>query len=62
MSFDPHPGPELEAMRKDTFRALEIADEQAEIRAMSRGELEAHVLEGDRAQATHRGIRAASCG
>lgn len=39
-------------MRKDTFRALEIADEQAEIRAMSLGELEAHVLEGDRAQAT----------
>ena len=52
VSFGPHPGPELEAMRKDTFRALEIADEQAEIRAMSLGELEAHVLEGDRAQAT----------
>ena len=49
---DPHPDPELEAMRRDTFRALEIADEQAEIRAMSRGELEAQVLEGDRAQAT----------
>ena len=52
VSFDPHPGPELEALRKDTVRALEIADEQAEIRAMSRGELEAQVLEGDRAQAT----------
>jgi hypothetical protein len=52
VSFGPHPGPELEALRKDTFRALEIADEHAEIRAMSRGELEAQVLEGDRAQAT----------
>jgi conjugative relaxase-like TrwC/TraI family protein len=52
VSFSPHPGPELEALRKDTFRALEIADEQAEIRAMSRGDLEAQVLEGDRAQAT----------
>jgi hypothetical protein len=51
VSFGPHPGPELEALRKDTFRALEIADEQAEIRAMSRGELEAQVLEGGRAQA-----------
>jgi hypothetical protein len=44
--------PELEVLRKDTVRALEIADEQAEIRAMSRGELEVQVLEGDRAQAT----------
>ena len=52
VSFDPHPGPELEALRRDTVRALEIAGEQAEIRAMSRGELEAQVLEGDRAQAT----------
>jgi hypothetical protein len=52
VSFGPHPGPELGALRKDTLRALEIADEQAEIRAMSRGELEAQVLEGDRAQAT----------
>jgi AAA domain/TrwC relaxase len=51
VSFDPHPGPELEALRNDTFRALEIADEQAEIRAMSRGDLEAQVLHGDRAQA-----------
>jgi hypothetical protein len=52
VSFGPHPGPELEALRKDTFRALEIAGEHAEIRAMSRGELEAQVLEGDRDQAT----------
>ncbi len=51
VSFGPHPEPELEALRKDTFRALEITDEEAEIRAMSRGELEAQVLEGDRAQA-----------
>ena len=52
VSLDPHPEPELEVMRRDTVRALEIAGEQAEIRAMSRGELEAQVLEGDRAQAT----------
>jgi len=52
VSFAPHPGPELEALRKDTFRALEIADEHAEMRAMSRGELEARVIEGVRAQAT----------
>jgi TrwC relaxase/AAA domain-containing protein len=52
VSFGPHPEPELEALRKDTFRALEIADEQAELRALSRGELEAQVLEGGRAQAT----------
>ena len=52
VSFDPHSEPELEALRRDTVRALEIADEQAEIRAMSRGQLEARVLEGDRAQAT----------
>ena len=52
VSFGPHPEPELAALQRDTFQALEIADEQAEIRAMSRGELEARVLEGDRAQAT----------
>jgi len=52
VSFGPHSEPELEALRKDTFRALEITDEHAEIRAMSRGELEAQVLESDRAQAT----------
>jgi hypothetical protein len=39
-------------MQRDTFRALEIADEQAEIRAASRGALEVRVLEGERAQAT----------
>jgi hypothetical protein len=51
VSFTPHPGPELEALRGDTLRALEIADEHAEIRAMSRGELEAQLLDADRAQA-----------
>ena len=52
VSFDPHPEPGLEALRKDTVRALEIAYEQSEIRAMSRGELGAQVLQGDHAQAT----------
>jgi hypothetical protein len=52
VSFGPHPGPEFEALRNDTFRALEIAGEHPEIRAMSQGELEARVLEGDRVQAT----------
>ena len=41
-----------EALRGDTVRALEIADEQAELRAMSRGELEGQVLQGECAQAT----------
>jgi len=52
VSLDPHPDPELEALRRDTVRALEIAGEQAELRAMSRGELESQVLQGERAQAT----------
>ena len=52
VSFGAHPEPELAAMQRHTFQALEIANEQAAIRAMSRGELEARVLEGDRAQAT----------
>ena len=52
VSFAPHPGPELEALRNDTFRVLEIAGEHAEIRAVSRGELEAQVLQGECAQAT----------
>ena len=51
VSFGPHPGPELEALREDSLRALEIAHEHAEIRAMSRGELEAQLLQADRAQA-----------
>ena len=52
VSFDPHPEPELEAMRRDTFQALEISDEQAELQAMSRGDLEARVMDGARVQAT----------
>jgi hypothetical protein len=52
VSFAPHPEPELAAMQRDTLQALEITDEQAEIGAMSRGELEARALEGDRAQAS----------
>ena len=52
VSFTPHPEPELAAMQRDTFQALEIADEQAEIHTVSRGELEARALEGNRAQAT----------
>ena len=51
VSFGPRPGPELEALREDSLRALEIAHEHAEIRAMSRGELEAQLLQADRAQA-----------
>jgi hypothetical protein len=43
--------PELEAMRRDTILTLEIRDEEALIRAASRGELEAKVLDGYRAQA-----------
>ena len=39
-------------MRKDTFRALQIPDQDAEIRAASRGQLEAWQLHGERAQAT----------
>jgi hypothetical protein len=52
VSLDPHPAPELETMRRDTVLALEIAGEQAEIRAMTRGQLEGQVLRGERAQAT----------
>ena len=62
VSLDPHPDPELEALRRDTVRALEIADEQAELRAMSRGELEAQVLRRrTRAGDGAAGCRAASC-
>ena len=41
VSFGPHLEPELEMMRKDTFRALQIPDHDAEIRAASRGQIEA---------------------
>ena len=48
----PHRGnPELEAMRKAVFAALEIRDEADIIRGLDRGELEARVLQGKRARA-----------
>jgi len=43
--------PELETMRQDAIRALEIADDEALIRAASHGELEARVIRGKQAQA-----------
>jgi conjugative relaxase-like TrwC/TraI family protein len=53
VSPSPHlAGPELEDMRAATIRVLEIRDEAAIIRGMTRGELEACVLEGGRAQAS----------
>jgi hypothetical protein len=52
MSLTGHKGfPELETMRRDTIRALEIADDEALIRAVSHGELEARVVRGEQAQA-----------
>ena len=48
----PHRGnPELEAMRKAVFAALEIRDEADILRGLDRGELEARVLQGERARA-----------
>ncbi len=44
--------PELEHLRGATIRALEIRDEADIIRGMSRGEPEARILEGERAQAS----------
>jgi hypothetical protein len=43
--------PQLETLRQDAIRALEIPDEEALIRAASHGELEARVLRGQQAQA-----------
>lgn len=43
--------PELEAMRKAVLGALEIRDEADIIRGLDRGELEARVLQGERARA-----------
>lgn len=49
---DPHEGnPELETWRRATMRALEIRDEAEAMRAMSRGQLEAHVAQAERAMA-----------
>jgi hypothetical protein len=53
VSLEPHRGnPELENMRKAVFTALEIRDEADIIRGLHRGELEARVLAGERAQAS----------
>ena len=52
VSPEPHRGnPELEAMRKAVFTALEIRDEAEILRGMDRGELEARALQGERARA-----------
>ena len=44
--------PELEGMRQATIRALEIRDEADIMRGMTRGELEARVLDAERTQVT----------
>jgi hypothetical protein len=52
VSPSPHlASPELEHLRGATIRALEIRDEADILRGMSRGALEARILEGERAQA-----------
>jgi conjugative relaxase-like TrwC/TraI family protein len=53
VSLLPHRNsPELEGMRRATIRALEIRDEAAIIRGMTRGELEARTRQAERAQAS----------
>jgi hypothetical protein len=50
---EPHRGnPELDHLRQAAIRALEIRDETEIVRGMTRGELEARVLDGDRALAS----------
>ena len=52
VSLEPHRGnPELEPCARQSSTALEIRDEADIIRGMDRGELEARVLQGDRAHA-----------
>jgi conjugative relaxase-like TrwC/TraI family protein len=52
VSLEPHrSNPELEAMRKAVFAALEIRDEADIVRGLDRGELEARALQGERARA-----------
>ena len=52
VSPEPHRGnPELEAMRRVVFAALEIRDEADILRHLDRGELEARALQGERARA-----------
>ena len=51
VSPDAHRGnPELEDMRQATIRALEIRDEADIMRGLTRGELEARILDAERAQ------------
>ena len=53
VSLEPHRrNPELEAMRNAVFTALEIRDEVDMLRRLDRGELEARILAGERAQAS----------
>ena len=50
--WEGHKGnPELEAMRQDTIRALQIRDEQADLAGLDRGQLEAKAIAGARARA-----------
>ena len=50
---EPHRGnPELDHLRQAAIRALEIRDETEILRRMTQGELEARILDGDRAQAS----------
>jgi hypothetical protein len=50
---EPHPGnPELDHLRQAAIRALKIRDETEIIRCMTHGELEARILDGDRALAS----------
>ena len=52
IAVEPHTGnPELETFRRSAMIALEIPDEQAVLRSMTVGQLEAAVAEGDRAVA-----------
>ena len=50
---EPHRGnPELDDLRRTAIRALEIRDETEIVRGMTQGELEARILDGDRALAS----------
>jgi len=46
---EPHGNPELDHLRRAAIRALEIRDETEIFRGMTHGELEAQILDGDRA-------------
>jgi hypothetical protein len=53
VSLAPHRcTPELEDMRQTAIYALEIRDEAGIIRGLTRGELEARILDAERAQAS----------